>query len=415
MGGGSLREMKGTRRKGEHDPARFHPLDFAACVGFVAYSASVTITPICLVILARELGFTLAQAGLLEVVRSILAVGVLLMSGFIAARFGKVRSLGWAAVLLGAGMAIYSLAPTYGVVVLALGVLGVGGGVIDALVNPLVQDLHPGSSGRFLNITNAFWSVGVLLTMLVSGELLTQNVSWRILTGGVGLLALVSGILFLVLQNTKARDPNQQLGEVFHHKTTILRHPGFWLFFVGLFLAGAIESAFTFWSASLIQLAFDGLPRAGGIAAASFALGMIAGRLLSGWRVRQERLWHLLFFSALLGLPVSAIVPLAAGVVSASLLLFVAGLATASLWPSLQAYAVDRLEVDATALFILLSCGGIPGAAFSAWLMGWIGEVAGLKAGFWCVPFFFLCLLIVLWLGRPRKAGASSCPARPFA
>ncbi len=387
---------------------RAHPLDWAAAVGFVAYASTATITPICLVILAKELRFSLAAAGTLEVVRSLLAVGIMVASGFLAGWFGKVRSLGAATLLLGFGMMVYSAAPSYGVVVIALALLGVGGGVTDALINPLVQDLHPGDSGRYLNIVNAFWSIGVLGTMLISGELLTHEVSWRFLAAGVGALAFFSGALFLLLQNTKPRDKNQRLREVFAHKTTILRKRGFWLFFWALFVAGAVEGAFTFWSASLIQLEYGGRPRAAGIAAAFFATGMIAGRLLCGWRVRQEHLWHLLFFSALAGLPVSILVPFAPGVPVAAALLFLAGLATAALWPSIQSYAADRLHVDSTALFILLSCGGIPGFAFSPWIMGLVGEHANLRVAFWCVPPLFVALLALLWQARPAAGGCQS-------
>ena len=385
---------------------RAHPLDWAAAVGFIAYASTATITPICLVILAKELRFSLAAAGTLEVVRSLLAVGIMVASGFLAGWFGKVRSLGAAMLLLGFGMMVYSAAPSYGVVVIALALLGIGGGVADALINPLVQDLHPGDSGRYLNIVNAFWSIGVLGTMLISGELLTREVSWRFLAGGVGAIAFLSGALFLLLQNTKPRDKNQRLREVFAHKTTILGQRGFWLFFWALFVAGAIEGAFTFWSASLIQLEFGGRPRAAGVAAAFFATGMIAGRLLCGWRVRQEHLWHLLFFSALGGLLVSMVVPFAPVVPVAVALLFLAGLATAALWPSIQSFAADRLHADSTALFILLSCGGIPGFAFAPWIMGLVGEHTNLRVAFWCVPPLFIVLLALLWRARP-SAGDS--------
>lgn len=375
---------------------QFRSLDLAAAIGFMAYAATATITPICLVILARELSFSLVAAGALEVARSVLAIAVMLVSGFLAAHFGKVRSLGWAGLLLGVGMFVYAVAPTYGVIVIALALLGIGGGVMDALINPLVCELHPQDAGRFLNFINAFWSVGVLITMLLSGELLTRGVSWRFIAAGIGVVGIFSGVAFLFFGRNKARVANQRLTEVWDHKRGLLGKPAFWLFFAALFVAGAIEGAFTFWSASLIQLEFGGSPRAAGLAAASFAAGMIAARLTWGLFLRQRHLWHLLVGSCLLGIPVSLLLPLAPQVVTAILLLFGGGVACAALWPSIQSYAVDRLRVDATALFILLSCGGIPGFAFSAWLMGFIGDSVGLRVSFWCLPGLFVVLLVLL-------------------
>ena len=120
-----------------------HPLDFAAAVGFLAYSSSSVITPICLVILADELRFSLAEGGAIEVPRSLMNVAVLMLSGFASAKFGKAVSLGASCLLLGAGLLLYSVSPTYGVVLLAMVVMGCGAGVLEGLINPLIQALHP--------------------------------------------------------------------------------------------------------------------------------------------------------------------------------------------------------------------------------------------------------------------------------
>lgn len=375
----------------------------------MAYAATATITPICLVILARELSFSLVAAGALEVARSVLAIFVMLVSGFLAAHFGKIRSLGWAGLILGIGMFVYAIAPTYGVIVLALALLGVGGGVMDALINPLVCELHPRDAGRFLNFINAFWSVGVLVTMLLSGELLTRGVSWRVIAAAIGLVGILSGAAFLFFGRTKPRADNQKLADVWNHKRDLLTKKDFWLFFMALFVAGAIEGAFTFWSASLIQLEFGGSPRAAGMAAAAFAGGMIIARFAWGIFLRQGHLWHLLVGSCLLGIPVSLFLPMAPQLGTAVLLLFGGGVACAALWPSIQSYSVDRLKVDATALFILLSCGGIPGFAFSAWLMGFIADSVSLRVSFWCLPILFGILLVLLLRERlPRRPGPFS-------
>ena len=122
---------------------RFHPLDHAASAAIFSYAASATVTPICLVILARELSFSLTGGGGIEVVRSALVVTTLLASGFIGARWGKPLSLGASCLVLGLGMLVYSAAPTYGAVLLGIAFLGTGGGVVEGLLNPLVQDLHP--------------------------------------------------------------------------------------------------------------------------------------------------------------------------------------------------------------------------------------------------------------------------------
>ncbi|TVR53855.1 MAG: MFS transporter [Puniceicoccaceae bacterium] len=383
-------------------PARqgLQPLDAASAAGFVAYSASVTVTPVALVILAREMQFSLTAGGGLEALRSVLLLTTLLISGALAGRWGKAPSLGVSCLALGFGMLVYCFAPTYGAVLIAMAVLGVGGGVIEALINPLIQDLHPGNSGRYLNFINAFWSVGVLATVLITGDLLTREVSWRAVIAGLGVLSMAAGALFLLLARTGPPAPRHSLREVAGHKVAALRSGRFWLFLPMMFLAGAAEGAFTFWSASLVQLHFGGTPRGGGFGTALFATGMIAGRIGSAWLVGQQRLRRLLLTSAAATTVVAALIPFAGSLGPLYLLLFLAGLSVACFWPSLQSYAADRVPVDATALFILLSCGGIPGFAFASWVMGWMGDLGGLMISFWCVPAFSAGLFLLLAMER---------------
>ena len=384
----------------EARPLRFFPLDYASMLGFLAYSSTMTATPICLVAISRELSLSLSQAGALEAARGVLIIATLLVSGFIGAKFGKARALGWSSLVLGGGMVCYSFAPTYGALLMALALMGLGGGVVEALINPLVQELHPRDSGRYLNLINAFWSIGILITVLVTGDLLSRDVSWRTIMGGLGGLSFVSGFSFLLLRRAGPIRERQSMGDVFKEKRLILGSSRFWLFAWMMFLVGASEGAFTYWSASLIQLQHGGQPRAAGIGVALFATGMLLARLLYGWIVPQSRLWSLLFGSAVFGTGISVAMPLLSSLGQVYAGLFLAGVAVACFWPSLQAYAVDRLGFQPTGVFILLSCGGVLGFAFVPWAMGAVGDRFGLVSSFWMVPVFFVALAVSLSVER---------------
>ncbi len=379
---------------------KLHPLDIASCVGFLAYSASAIVTPICLVALSEELRFNLGQGGALDVVRHSAIVVVLLSSGFIAARLGKPVVLGWSLVVMGAGLVAFAAAPSYGVIVIACGLIGAGSGCVEGLVNPLVQDLHPHDSGRYLNFVNAAWSVGMLVTVLVSGELLTRGVSWRTIAACIGGVGVVAGGAFLALGLARGHTATHGLGDVLAHKRDVLRSPRFWLLAAALYVAGAAEGAFTFWTASFVQLHHQGLARAAGIGTAAFALGMIVGRVAFSYLVPQRHLHRLILASAAVGLLVSLAVPWVSSLPALYAVLLAAGLSVACFWPSIQSYAADRTLLDPTALFILLSCAGIPGFASAAWIMGLVGDRHGLRASFMLVPAMFVLLLALMALER---------------
>ena len=287
---------------------RLTPIDLVASLGMFTYASSVVATPIVLLRVAAELDFGLAEGGGIEAVRAGFLLSILIASGFAAARFGKRRSLAVGGLVLAAGLAAYAVAPSYVVILLAVVLVGLGGGILEALLNPLVQDAHPEDSGRYLNIVNAFFSIGILVSVLVIGEGLTRGVSWRFMVGGLAVLAAVTGVLFAVIAGP--RSPAAARGgsgavPVWTHARRFLTDRRFWLLSVAMFCGGGAEGAFTFWSASYVQLDLGALARGGAMATASFAAGMVTGRLASGHLVRQEHLHLLIVGSAVLGVVAS--------------------------------------------------------------------------------------------------------------
>ena len=393
----------------------FRRLDYAAALGMFTYASSVVATPIILLRLASDLGFGLAEGGGIEAVRAGFLLAVLLASGAAAARFGKTRALGTGSLILALGLLAYAAAPGYAVVLAAMVLVGLGGGILEALINPLVQDEHPQDSGRYLNITNAFFSIGVLVAVLVVGDLLTRGISWRVLVAGIGALALVSAVLFVAFGHGSVHHrrpespagPDREPGAIrigpWHHARAILREPLFWLFAVAIFCGGGAEGAFTFWSASYIQLHFDTLARSGAFGTAAFAAGMVIGRLASGRFVQQGGLRRLIIGSAFVGIAASLGAWAIDSVAGFFLIVFFAGLSIACFWPSIQSHAADSMPVDSTMLFILLSCAGIPGFGMTSWIMGLIAEQHGLRASLLVIPGLLVLLALAMLLST--KAG----------
>jgi fucose permease len=357
--------------------------DVASFLTYAIYAAGSVVIPVSLVALARELGFSLEACG------------------FAAARWGIRGTLGWSVLLVGAGMAMCAAAPSYGMLLLALSVAGLGEGVIEGLATPLVQGLHPEQPGRYVNFSHAFWSVGVLATVLAAGWMLSAGVSWRIITGGVAALSLAPALLFLLPSKyehkggTSTRTP---FGTVLGNASGIIRYPRFWRYFAAMFVAGGGEFCLTFWGASYIQLHFGAGAWAGGVGTACFAAGMIAGRIGWGVLLHQHHLRALIIASGASGVVVTLLLPVVGNLNGFFAVLFLSGIATAPFWPSIQSYSADRLpNTDTTMLMILLACAGVPGCGFFTWLMGLIGNHSGgLQAAFYLVPACYLALTLLI-------------------
>lgn len=388
-------------------------LDYVAALGMFTYASSVVITPIVLLRIAEDLVFGLAEGGGIEAVRAGFLLAILIASGFAAAHFGKTRSLAAGGMILAAGLFGYALAPNYGVVLGAVVLVGLGGGILEALLNPLVQDEHPEDSGRYLNLVNAFFSVGIVTAVLIVGDLLTRGVSWRLLVAGLGVVALTSGVLFFIFGHAPAKsgaagntDHEAESADipVWSHAREIVADRTFWFLAVAMFAGGGAEAAFTFWSASYVQLGFGVLARGGAFATASFAGGMVVGRLTSGHFVRQDQLHILIIGSALFGVVAGLAAWAVTGFIAFLVVVFAAGLSIACFWPSIQSYAAAEMPgVDSTMLFILLSVGGIPGFGFASWIMGVIAESHGLRTSLLVIPALLILLAVMMVISRRSR------------
>lgn len=390
----------------------FGRYDYAAFCSFFAYASGSVVVPVALVLLARDLGFTLEDGGMtaggaLHLGRTMLMVATLLLSGFAAGRWGKRKTMGMAVAMMGLGVMLCAAAPIYGVLFIALMVAGMGEGIIEGLATPFVQGLHRKEPGRYINFAHSFWSVGVLVTVLASGTLISVGVSWRSVIMAVSILSIIAAAIFL-LPETKGKEYPEH-PEPIHWKTVwgyhldIFHIRRFWLFFAAMFVAGGGEFCLTFWCASFIQLNFLDAAWAGGLGTAFFAGGMVLGRTGWGYLIKQHQLKHLIVWSAIGGTLVTVFFPLVTGLWTLFGLLFLAGIATAPFWPSVQSYAADRLpQTDTTVLFILLSCAGVPGCGVFTWLMGYVGDhMGGLRTAFYLVPACYLTLAALIgsdWL-----------------
>lgn len=369
----------------------------AASTSLLIYSASAIALPMCLFQISRELGLTLTQAGSLGFFSSIEQFFVLILSCFVAARFGKIRVLRVALLILSFGLVMFTLSKSYMAAVLLILFIGLGNGFLEALLTPIVEDLYPQDNGSKMNLLHAFWPIGTCLTVLVFGELLSRGTPWQTLFIALSIIVLLISLMYP--SHKKIELPQSRTD--FSHMKDILSLPKFWMLAFALFFAGGAEGAFAFWSASYIQIQFNAFPRAAALGTACFALGMAAGRLSSSYLAGKLGLRKLMLISTCLGLVASLSFFLITNLIVLYVFLCAIGLSIACLWPSIQSYAGSVLKVDPTILMIFLSCFGIPGFSSSSLIMGIIGDQAGLHTSFIIAPIYLF--FVILLLGVEKK------------
>jgi fucose permease len=362
--------------------------DFAASAALMVYAAAVVVTPLSLVAMREELQFSLGGGGALEAARTILLLLTLFAGGAFSSRLGKARTVGAGLLVAGASLIAAGHAQSYWTLMGALLTLGFGTGFAEALINPLVHNNHPEGSGKALNVVNAFFSLGVVAAVTASGFLLAGGVTWRELFTAAGIVTFIPAVLLLVLRRGEHESGSSVALESWME---CVRQPAFRILAAAIFFGGACEAAFTFWSASYIQLHYQAMPSAAGIGTAIFAGAMFIGRLLFGrFTLGYRRSTQVLLLVSLFGILVSVAAFLTGSLPLFYLTLFGSGLAVAPYWPTIQAISPGYVRGDATLHFILLSTAGIPGIGAAAWIMGVIADRHSLQAAFMLIPFFFI-------------------------
>ena len=367
----------------------FKVLDYYTCLGYIALASSNMVIPICLPDISITLSTSLTEGGGSEAVKTLFAIIIILLCGFLSNRFGKKLFLVSGYYLIALGSLLASNSSNYISLLISIMIMGVGSGSAIALINPLVIDLHPNNSVKFLNITNAFYPIGIMLSAILFGELLTIGISWQSIFKIVSLITFTLGISL----NIKKFPP---IAGHYRISLSLIKNifllKKIWLYIFIIFLAACIESVFTFWSRSFIDVYYDSFPRIGAISLVIFSSAMALGRLVAANLYQTISIDKLMFISAILGIVVTLILPVTSNIIIFFILLFMSGISISIFWPTILSIANDDFDTDKTILTILLTCFGVIGMGVSPLITGYLGDITELKFSFFLVPFYFFLI-----------------------
>ena len=129
---------------------------------------------------AEGSGLTQEQLGRLGAVTFSGLVAGILITGPLADRFGAkaFALLGNALLAMGLGMTGWS--PTYGVLLVSTFVLGLGAGILDMVLSPIVAAINPERRAAAMNWLHSFYCVGAVVTVVAGTLALRAGLSWRL-------------------------------------------------------------------------------------------------------------------------------------------------------------------------------------------------------------------------------------------
>jgi fucose permease len=279
-------------------------------------------------------------------------------------------------IILFAGIMVTGAA-VYKVIWLGAVVAGVGWGLVETVVNPLIATLYPENKTAKLNAVHAWWPGGLVIGGLLGVGLSKLNFSWefKLAVAILPAIALVVTCVGLKFPPTERAASGVSMGQMFRE----LRHPLFFVLFCSMFLTAASELAPGQW----VDLALSRTVHMPGILLLVYVSGLMflmrhfagpLGRILSPTGV--------LWISCLMESIGLFALSYADSPVTALLAATIWGTGVCYMWPTMLATASERFPRGGALLMGLMGTAGTLSIQFVLPIMGSIFdskkiEVAG--------------------------------------
>ena len=259
---------------------------------------------------------------------------------------------------------------------------GIGWGLVETVVNPLIAALYPDDKTNKLNSVHAWWPGGLVVGGLMGVGMSEMGIGWQVKLGMVLipaalLIALCAGLKFPPTERAAAGIP---AAEMFRE----LRSPLFIVLFLSMFLTAASELAPGQW----VDLALSRTVHMPGILLLVYVSGlMFLMRHFAGPLVHKFSPVGVLWLSCL-GASIGLItLSLANSPATALAAATIWGTGVCYMWPTMLAMASERFPRGGALLMGLMGTAGTLSIQFVLPIMGSIFdskkvEVAGGTAAF---------------------------------
>ena len=353
-----------------------------------------------------SLDLNLIQAGTLTAFLQFGFALAVFVGGPLSDVFKKTTLLMLGCVLMALNLILFGLSHWFWLNVIGMGLVGIGGGLIESSSNPLLIQLFPGRESMVMNLHHFFFAAGSLTGPLIVGAILAESIPWQWAYIGFGLFVLLIFILFLSKRVSSSKGGKgvefKAIGKLIQQRTLLA------LFFVA-FCSNGVQNGIGYWVVTLLRET-----RGFSIALASASLSLFfaclaAGRLFSSYVITklEDAAFLLgLFFLVFVFLLISVLVPGKWAVPFFAL----CGLSFSGIFPCLLALGGKLFQEKPGSAMGLIATGAGLGAMVVPWLMSAVAQAFNLQVGFlfFEIPVLTCLTLIAANFRRLKASGKSS-------
>jgi FHS family glucose/mannose:H+ symporter-like MFS transporter len=361
-----------------------------AWAGLFLFGVVMALLGAVLPLLSEKLRFDLAQAGKLFLVMNAAILVVSLALGPLMDRFGTKPPLAAAPIVVAAAHARVATAGSFGDLLWGVGLLGLGGGALNAAGNTLVADLHddPKAKSAALNLLGVFYGIGALFIPFVIG-LLLQAVGLAGILGADALLCLVAAAHAGLVRFPAPRGGDRvAVGEV----GRLVRTPLVLAFSALLFFESGNEFILGGYVSTYLADTLHMGVRAASYALAGYWAALMLARVVLSRAARHVPGPRLVLSCAAVAALGVGLLAAATGPAMAVPAFLLTGAALAGIFPTVLGIAAGEFPARTGTVFGILFTLSLLGGMSLPWLTGQIAAVRGLRPAFVLVALQFLAV-----------------------
>ena len=374
--------------------------------GMVCVAIGVNLVPVYFTTFASVFGgLNEEQLGRIPALMFAGVVAGILLSGPLADRFGARFFTVGGMALAALGLILISAATGYGMLLAAGLVSGLGAGILDMVMSPIVSAVCPDRRAAALNRLHAYFCIGGVGTVLVAAAGLHFGVSWRLVATGLAVIPLALLVGFAVAPLPPLVHPDHTREGL----RLLVRRPRFLVALAVIALAGATEAGMSQWLPAYSERVLGYGKTSSGAALVAFSLAMAVGRLLAS-RLQRLSPYAMLLIPAALSVVLyllGSLLPVPSLALASCILV---GLACSVLWPTNLGVTADHFPRGGASMFALLAGFGNIGCLVMPWIVGFVAEHTSLRTGLLVgalAPVLLLLAGTAAWAADRRNARVS--------
>lgn len=316
-------------------------------------------------------------------------------AGLLADLLGKKFSLVLAGLCLILGVIGYASSSHLAMFVAFIFLIGLGLGSLELSGSNIISGIHEQHKGRYMNLLNAFYGIGSIITPILAGHFLNIGLSFRTIYRYSLFVIVPITVYFIVMRYPRDTAPDEAEKKIdFKDLIQIISQKDVLLMYVVIFAYVAAEIGMATWMVEFFQQERHVSVVASSLYLSIHFAGMTIGRLLGSFFVdKAGHLKSLLIFSLLAVLCISQGI---FGPPSIAIVLAFTGFCFSIIFPTATAVVSGiPAKSSGTMLGMFFACGGL-GGMIGPWLIGFINDLLGLKIGM-SVNILF-CIIIVFSL-----------------